>query len=507
MPTIINYMVYLFVDKSELKLLYVKKTLLKQYEVGVFNKIYETAILKDGEVQNVDLLASAIKEAYTSVSKGLVQSEIKDKDIVLILPQESFSFFRFKVPSDVASTAINSYVKDKARVELPKPLNNYFYNYVERESNKQKQISFFAIEKESFQRYEEVLSLLNLRVQSVLLEAQAYFTLFDKTLRKGKKENILFVHYLKNKDENIPDKVKGYLYDSFGLLENKKWEAKIEKDSSLEKTLSDKRLQLENSDLKLNRIILSGKESDLFRQDMFTKKVGVWTNPLKRIINNFYDDYRKLLVIKEKSFSILQYDVCFGAFILDTEKDESSFIKIKSQRRKLAQISLPKKEILIFIVSFILSLATFFLISKFYYQFKGGVGKIKMNFGLFSKKKIVPTQGLVPKKKKIPTKSPTPTEKINRELIKIKILNGSGIKGKAGKVSDILKELGYQEIVTGNADNFDYLTTEIQIKKSKENIASYLKKDLQDHITKTKVLPLDKEESADVVLIIGQDFK
>ena len=40
----------------------------------------------------------------------------------------------------------------------------------------------------------------------------------------------------------------------------------------------------------LNRIILSGAGSEKFRQDLFTKEIGVWTNPLKKIIlKDLYD--------------------------------------------------------------------------------------------------------------------------------------------------------------------------------------------------------------------------
>jgi copper homeostasis protein CutC len=65
--------------------------------------------------------------------------------------------------------------------------------------------------------------------------------------------------------------------------------------------------------------------------------------------------------------------------------------------------------------------------------------------------------------------SPTPTPKIlvDKQAVRIKVLNGSGVSGKASAVKEILKEKGYQEILTGNADSFDYEKTEVSVKKGK----------------------------------------
>ena len=116
-----------------------------------------------------------------------------------------------------------------------------------------------------------------------------------------------------------------------------------------------------------------------------------------------------------------------------------------------------------------------------------------------------------PEQKVIPTAeppSPTPTPSFIREELKIKVLNGSGTKGKASVVKDILKEKKYLEIVTGNADNFDYNVTEIQVKKSKKEAANYILEDLKDYTHQPAVSEdLEEKELPDVVIIVGQDFK
>src|SRR3989344_4618206 len=107
-----KFMLYLFIDKNRVKVLYLKKSLLGQYETRVFSKTYQSSnFLEQGKLVNVDFVASAVKEALQSLSNG----EVKDRDTLLILPQESYSFLRIGIPSDIAATAIASFVKDKAR--------------------------------------------------------------------------------------------------------------------------------------------------------------------------------------------------------------------------------------------------------------------------------------------------------------------------------------------------------------------------------------------------------
>lgn len=52
-----------------------------------------------------------------------------------------------------------------------------------------------------------------------------------------------------------------------------------------------------------------------------------------------------------------------------------------------------------------------------------------------------------------PTPSPSSTPAADKTTIKIKVLNGTGIAGEAGLLSDALKDLGYTNVTTGNASD------------------------------------------------------
>ncbi len=481
-------MLYLFIDSNRVKVLNLKKSILGQYETRVFSKTYQSSnFLEEGKIANIDFVASAVKEALQSLSANIT------KDTVLVLPQESFSFLRISVPSDITSTAIAAFILDKARSNLSINLDNCSYDYFLQEGQNEKYVHFYAVENESLQKFREALNLIDLRLNTVLPETVTYFTLFQKTLRKDKKENILYATYEK-------EKITGILYDSYGQVSSEKWIESIEEGKKVEEILKTKTSGYEQQGTKLNRLILAGEESEKVRQDTFTKEIGVWTNPLKRIIPEFYQEYLKLLLSSsDKPFSTLSYEACVGAFIFNDQHKNFSLLNHSKGKTNSSSMNMPKinfvtREVVIFLSSFILSFLLFVAITKF---------GPKINFNQSKSVAVItpsPTD-----KPDLPTSTPTPA--VKREEVNIKVLNGSGTKGKASEVRDVLKKAGYQEILTGNADAFDYEQTELQVKKTMTAAGDLLKSDLKENVASFKETVLDEDEAADIVIIIGSDFK
>ena len=92
---------------------------------------------------------------------------------------------------------------------------------------------------------------------------------------------------------------------------------------------------------------------------------------------------------------------------------------------------------------------------------------------------------------------------INKEDIKILILNGTKINGLAGRMKTALEVLGWTRIDTGNADP----TEKTAIKTDNKEIKKLMQKDLPE-ATKTDSKPKDEEYSSyDVVIVIGTDYK
>ncbi len=94
---------------------------------------------------------------------------------------------------------------------------------------------------------------------------------------------------------------------------------------------------------------------------------------------------------------------------------------------------------------------------------------------------------------------------IDRSKLSVVVENGSGIEGTAGKGGDILKELGYNVISTGNADNYNYEGVTIKVKKDKSEFLELLKKDLsKDYAITSTSSDLDSNSPTDTLIIIGK---
>ena len=486
-------MLYFLLDGSQIKLLFVKKTLLNQFESAFYQKLFQTPLLAEGKCSNPDLIASAIKEALTH----LPQTVGHEKEFTLILPQESFKLMRTDMPVDIAPSILNSYLKEKARTQLTINVDDYYFDYIISENGNKKQILFYAIERNLVDTFKQPFQLLEKQITAIVPESLAYYKLFEKTLRKDKKENIFYVSYEANR-------LSGYIYDSYGLIQNEKWVHELKNGEKIQDILKQKTADYEAQGNKLNRLVLSGKDSETVRQDTFTKQVGVWTNPLKRIIPNFYQEYVKMLSGQnEQVLPVLEYDGPIGAFILNVENKTFSLLNKSNNVVNVtgdvmtASKKIPLKPILIFLATFIVvGISLFFIFTKVRW------GQITPSFALFPPKSPSPT--LAPT---LPPPTATPAVSVKRSEIKIKVLNGSGVRGKATEVKDQLKTLGYEEILTDNADNFDYLVTEIQVKKGQSALANLIKTDIADNVSTPKITELKADEVADAVIIIGQDYK
>lgn len=105
--------------------------------------------------------------------------------------------------------------------------------------------------------------------------------------------------------------------------------------------------------------------------------------------------------------------------------------------------------------------------------------------------------------------SPTiePTVSTKSSALKLEILNGSGIKGSAGKMSTLLTSAGYVVVNTGNADAFTYKGINVNIKKSKATSLNQLKKDLtaNNYLVSDSKTTLPETSNADAQIIIGTE--
>lgn len=97
-----------------------------------------------------------------------------------------------------------------------------------------------------------------------------------------------------------------------------------------------------------------------------------------------------------------------------------------------------------------------------------------------------------------------PVTKLDRSDLTIVVQNGSGEAGVANVMKTKLEDLGYVVSSTGNADNFDYAQTAIQVKSASKDFLTLLKKDLGDDYTIGSATS-DYTGTGDAVVIVGKE--
>lgn len=135
----------------------------------------------------------------------------------------------------------------------------------------------------------------------------------------------------------------------------------------------------------------------------------------------------------------------------------------------------------------------------------GGVFYYKMKMEGFPKTASVKETPKVEEKREEPTPTPKASE-VNLAELKVLILNGSGIKGEAKRVEDLIKKEGFEKTETGNADSYNYTDTVVYLKDNiDESVYEKLGKTLSDLSLKKEVL--EKESPYDIKIIIGKTRK
>ena len=119
-------------------------------------------------------------------------------------------------------------------------------------------------------------------------------------------------------------------------------------------------------------------------------------------------------------------------------------------------------------------------------------------------KKTDQTKAPVSENKEI---SPTEKPKIDKNSVKVQVLNGTGTPGQAGTAVEALKKAGYNadNIKTANAEEFNNLVTTIMAKDGFDDIAIDIKDALNSTFDEIKIesTPLDKDSEFNIVITTG----
>ncbi len=103
-----------------------------------------------------------------------------------------------------------------------------------------------------------------------------------------------------------------------------------------------------------------------------------------------------------------------------------------------------------------------------------------------------------------PAGGPTATPKPDYSLYNVSILNGSGAIGAATGVKDLIQKGGFKVGYTGNADNFNYTDTIIQVKNTvSADVVATLRNLLVSTYSIKIGTALDSQSRWDIIITVG----
>lgn len=114
-----------------------------------------------------------------------------------------------------------------------------------------------------------------------------------------------------------------------------------------------------------------------------------------------------------------------------------------------------------------------------------------------------PTAEVSPTGAAVTMSAPTPTGiKMDVSKLKVQVLNGSGVRGKAAKVAETLENLGFVEVATGNASKLGFEEMEVSLKSGLAAVKELVMKEL-DEYGPYGFKELEESSKFDVVVIVG----
>jgi hypothetical protein len=105
------------------------------------------------------------------------------------------------------------------------------------------------------------------------------------------------------------------------------------------------------------------------------------------------------------------------------------------------------------------------------------------------------------------TQTATPTSMPEEETntnSPIRVLNGSGLAGAAGKIASEVEVLGYTNVRTGNADSYTYQDITIRTTADNNAAAEKLKQALEKTHSVTLMTDEDLPSGVDIEVIVGK---
>ncbi len=104
-----------------------------------------------------------------------------------------------------------------------------------------------------------------------------------------------------------------------------------------------------------------------------------------------------------------------------------------------------------------------------------------------------------------PTATPTPVA-MDKDALKVQVLNGGGKTGAAGKMKELLTTKGYKVANTGNTEEYTFEKSEVHVKPALSANLTEITDDLkEDYTVGESAADLPADSTYDVQIIVGKE--
>lgn len=155
------------------------------------------------------------------------------------------------------------------------------------------------------------------------------------------------------------------------------------------------------------------------------------------------------------------------------------------------------------------SIASFLLVAGLILQFTLGFDKLLGKKTAGQEQEVLAEQEVQQTPTQTPESNPEPQivqtahKELKRSDLKLKVENGNGVPGSAGKMKSYLENFGYSVSEPNNSDKSDYAKTQIKLPKELTDYKDLLVNDLKTNYS-IEVIEIDiKPAEYDVLIIVG----
>jgi len=406
----------------------------------------------------------------------------------IILAERFFDFARLDIPLDIPSEAVSDYVENQLHTLFTTISPTDSHKYVLSTVRGKTTANIYVLTSQNKQTIDTLLDFFDINAQAFYPESLLLFETFNHTLNTTKKERVFFLEF-------EPQTSTGLYFDANGLVENT---VLIISSADIEKDLK----ALNKSDNKPTRLVLSGTKSLDIRQDSFTKTIGIWTNPLHRILADSELSTIAQQYLLETSIVTYAREIVLLSHLGKKTSNEIALIPnqlVKKPQQMRAPSSTHVKKVVTITILLGLSagISFFILRTALTHPISLSVPTVKMPQLLSTKPTVTP----LPK----PTQAlkPSPTPSLAAKDIPLILENGEGSAGLANTYKLRLEEKGYTITRLDNADNYEYSKTVIQT--NSKAIFDRIAKDLASYLSGKPTY--EKISSATTTIVLGADSK